>query len=101
MQYKFVDNFIKKLRERDNQARLSSVYSNAALRTPKDQSRVDPYSVEFGRNQRTSQSAIGGESRVGLVSASHDKKSQYSTDRRNGGSEHENNILTQLKDELL
>ena len=33
VQYKFVDNFIKKLKEKDNRARMSSVYTHP-IRTP-------------------------------------------------------------------
>ncbi len=40
MQYKFVDNFIKKLKEKDNHARMSSVYT--APRTPsQNNSRIE------------------------------------------------------------
>ncbi len=42
MQYKFVDNFIKKLQERDQNARLSSVYTGHQPRTPtQNNSRIE------------------------------------------------------------
>ena len=94
MQYKFVDNFIKKLRDRDNQ-RLSSVYTNQAGRTPKQgNSRVDEASL-------TKRNRMSSNNHEEARNTNYSGVSEGGAYRNSSSDNNKNNMLQGLQEELL